>query len=102
MVRDGVALTPPVNDDLLEGVTRKAMMELLENEKIPVLEPSIDRSELHVADDVARFRRSAKHDDWGVLRGRTVGSWPLSRQPRRSGRPTPPGQSLCPRIVGCE
>ncbi len=52
VVRDGVALTPPVNDDLLEGVTRKAMMELLQNEKIPVLERSIDRSELYVADEM--------------------------------------------------
>jgi branched-chain amino acid aminotransferase len=52
VVRDGVALTPPVNDDLLEGVTRKAMMELLRNEKIPVQERSIDRSELYVADEL--------------------------------------------------
>ena len=52
VVRDGVALTPPVNDDLLEGVTRLAMMELLRNEKIPVLERSIDRSELYVADEM--------------------------------------------------
>jgi branched-chain amino acid aminotransferase len=52
VVRDGVALTPPVNDDLLEGVTRKAMMELLRNEKIPVVERSIDRSELYVADEL--------------------------------------------------
>jgi branched-chain amino acid aminotransferase len=52
MVRDGVALTPPVNDDLLEGVTRKAMMELLRNERIPVEERSIDRSELYVADEL--------------------------------------------------
>ena len=51
MVRDGVALTPPVSDDLLEGVTRKAIMELLTNEGIPVLERSIDRSELYVADE---------------------------------------------------
>ena len=29
VVRDGVALTPPVSDDLLEGVTRKAIIELL-------------------------------------------------------------------------
>ena len=36
IVRDGVALTPPVSDDLLEGVTRKALMELLANEGIPV------------------------------------------------------------------
>jgi branched-chain amino acid aminotransferase len=52
VVRDGVALTPPVSDDLLEGVTRKALMELLGNEGIPVVERSIDRSELYVADEV--------------------------------------------------
>ncbi len=51
MVRDGVAVTPPVSDDLLEGVTRKAIMELLVNEGIPVQERSIDRSELYVADE---------------------------------------------------
>ena len=51
MIRDGVALTPPVSDDLLEGVTRKAIMELLTNEGIPVVERSIDRSELYVADE---------------------------------------------------
>jgi branched-chain amino acid aminotransferase len=51
MIRDGVALTPPVSDDLLEGVTRKAIMELLGNEGIPVEERSIDRSELYVADE---------------------------------------------------
>ncbi len=52
VVRDGVALTPPVSDDLLEGVTRKAIMELLDNEGITVLERSIDRSELYVADEM--------------------------------------------------
>ena len=34
MVRDGVAFTPPVSDDLLEGVTRKALFEILRNEGI--------------------------------------------------------------------
>jgi branched-chain amino acid aminotransferase len=52
VVRDGVVLTPPVNDDLLEGVTRKAIMELLANEGMTVVERSIDRSELYVADEV--------------------------------------------------
>jgi branched-chain amino acid aminotransferase len=52
MIRDGVAITPPVSDDLLEGVTRKALMELMTNEGIPVLERSIDRSELYVADEI--------------------------------------------------
>jgi branched-chain amino acid aminotransferase len=52
VVRDGVALTPPVSDDLLEGVTRKAIIELLRNEGIPLEVRSIDRSELYVADEV--------------------------------------------------
>ena len=52
VVRDGVALTPPVSDDLLEGVTRKGVMELLHDEGIPVEVRSIDRSELYVADEM--------------------------------------------------
>jgi branched-chain amino acid aminotransferase len=52
VVRDGVALTPPVSDDLLEGVTRKAVIELLAKEGIPVETRSIDRSELYIADEM--------------------------------------------------
>jgi branched-chain amino acid aminotransferase len=52
VVRDGVALTPPVSDDLLEGVTRKALLELLGNEGVPTETRSIDRSELYVADEI--------------------------------------------------
>jgi len=52
VVRDGVALTPPVHDDILEGVTRNAMIELLGNEGIPVEVRSIDRSELYVSDEI--------------------------------------------------
>jgi len=52
MVRDGVAITPPVTDDILEGVTRKAIVELLRNEKVPVEVRSIDRSELYIADEM--------------------------------------------------
>jgi branched-chain amino acid aminotransferase len=52
MVRDGVAITPPVSDDLLEGVTRKALFEIFRNEGIPYEARSIDRSELYIADEV--------------------------------------------------
>ncbi len=51
VIRDGVAITPPVSDDLLEGVTRKAILEILANEGIPTEVRSIDRSELYVADE---------------------------------------------------
>ncbi len=52
VVRDGVALTPPVSDDLLEGVTRKALMEMFGHLGIPMETRSIDRSELYIADEI--------------------------------------------------
>ncbi len=52
VVRDGVLLTPPVNDDILEGVTRRAVIELAETFGIPVESRSIDRSEIYVADEM--------------------------------------------------
>lgn len=53
VLRDGVVYTPPVTDNILEGITRAALIELLRDELgIPVVERSIDRSELYVADEV--------------------------------------------------
>ncbi len=52
VVRDGVILTPPVSDDILEGVTRKAIIALARDLGIPVEVRSIDRSELYVCDEI--------------------------------------------------
>jgi branched-chain amino acid aminotransferase len=52
VVRDGVIVTPPVYDDILEGITRKAMIQLATDAGIPVESRSIDRSELYIADEV--------------------------------------------------
>jgi branched-chain amino acid aminotransferase len=52
VVRDGVLLTPPVSDDILEGVTRKAILGLAADLGIPTEVRSIDRSELYVCDEV--------------------------------------------------
>ena len=52
VVRDGTLITPPVSDDILEGVTRKAIVRLAQDEGIPVEVRSIDRSELYVCDEV--------------------------------------------------
>jgi branched-chain amino acid aminotransferase len=52
VVRDGILLTPPVTDDILEGVTRKAILEIAAKEGIPVEVRSIDRSELYIADEM--------------------------------------------------
>jgi branched-chain amino acid aminotransferase len=52
VVRDGTILTPPVSDDILEGVTRKAIIQLAQDAGIPVEIRSIDRSELYVCDEL--------------------------------------------------
>jgi branched-chain amino acid aminotransferase len=52
LVRNGAVITPPITDNILEGITRRTVMELLEKEmKVPVVERSIDRSEIYVADE---------------------------------------------------
>jgi branched-chain amino acid aminotransferase len=52
VVRNGVLLTPPVSDDILEGVTRNAILELAADLGIPTEVRSIDRSELYVCDEI--------------------------------------------------
>jgi len=53
LLRDGKVFTPPTNDNILEGLTRLAMIELLRKElDVEVVERSIDRSELYIADEI--------------------------------------------------
>ena len=53
IVRDGMVITPPVTDNILEGITRLTIMELVASELgLKVAERSIDRTELYQADEV--------------------------------------------------
>ncbi len=52
MIRDGVVITPPVTDNILEGITRKSVIELMRNEMgLQVTERSIDRTEVSIAEE---------------------------------------------------
>ena len=52
IVRDGALLTPPVTENILEGITRKVIIELAHEELgLQVVERPIDRTELYVADE---------------------------------------------------
>jgi branched-chain amino acid aminotransferase len=53
MLKDGVFVTPPVTDDILEGVTRVLLTSLIKDELgKPVVERSIDRTELYTCDEL--------------------------------------------------
>lgn len=53
IVRQGVFYTPPPSDNILEGITRATLMHLVREELgLDVVERSIDRTELYVADEV--------------------------------------------------
>lgn len=53
MVRKGKLVTPPVTDNILEGITRASVMDLARNELgQEVVERSIDRTELYTCEEV--------------------------------------------------
>ena len=52
IVRDGHLITPGVDQDILEGITRASILELAPVLGIPVIERAVDKSELFIADEV--------------------------------------------------
>lgn len=52
MAREGKVFTPPVTDNILEGITRRTAIELVREElKAPVEERQIDRTEVYLCDE---------------------------------------------------
>src|SRR4051812_44988345 len=52
LVRDGKLITPAITDDILEGITRTALMQLAREEMgLETIVRSVDRSELYIADE---------------------------------------------------
>ena len=57
MLKDGAFITPPVTDDILEGVTRTLLMKVIKDElSLPVVERSIDRTELYTCEELLLCR----------------------------------------------
>lgn len=52
IIRDGVVITPPVNSNVLEGIVRRSLIQLLTDELgLQVVERDIDRTELYLAEE---------------------------------------------------
>ncbi|MBF2003234.1 MAG: branched-chain amino acid transaminase [Synechococcales cyanobacterium M58_A2018_015] len=52
LVRNGCLITPGVDQDILEGITRDSLLTLARDAGIPVQERPVDKSELLIADEV--------------------------------------------------
>ncbi|MCX8062386.1 MAG: branched-chain amino acid transaminase [Anaerolineales bacterium] len=53
MVKDGVLITPPITDNILEGITRRTVIELAQGElHLTVFERPIDRTEIYLCDEL--------------------------------------------------
>jgi len=53
MLRDGQVITPPGHDNILQGITRRTLIKLLADEMgLAVIERSLDRTELYLADEL--------------------------------------------------
>ena len=60
IVRDGRLITPGVDQDILEGITRASVIELARDMGIEVIERPVDKTELFIADEVFLTGTAAK------------------------------------------
>jgi branched-chain amino acid aminotransferase len=72
IVRNGTLITSPITADILEGITRRSLVEFARDLGIPVEERAIDRSELYVADEVFLSGTGVQIAAVGTIDGRPV------------------------------
>ncbi len=74
IVRDGVLITPDTTGDLLEGINRKTIIELAEQEGLHVEQRPVDLTELYIADEVFLCGTSAFIASVGEIDARKIGN----------------------------
>ena len=73
IVRDGVLKTPPL-PSVLEGITRRSIMEMAKKLKIAVLEADITRDEVYIADEAFFVGTAAEVTPIREVDNRTIGT----------------------------
>ncbi|MCL4377386.1 MAG: branched-chain amino acid transaminase [Actinobacteria bacterium] len=73
MVKNGSLVTPPVVDDILEGITRDTVIKIAGDMLgIPTIERSIDRTEIYTADELFFCGTGAQISPIGSVDKRTI------------------------------
>jgi branched-chain amino acid aminotransferase len=83
IVRDGQVQTPMTSDGILEGVTRKVIIELCRKLSIPLVEKTLQRHDLYVADEMFLSGTGAEVIGVTKIDGRTLGkgeAGPITRR----------------------
>ena len=73
IVRDGVLMTPPLSDGVLEGITHDSVLVIADELEIPAGEVSLSRSDLYIADEVFMTGSAAELTPIGSIDNRSVG-----------------------------
>ncbi|MGH7213835.1 MAG: branched-chain-amino-acid transaminase [Tepidisphaeraceae bacterium] len=74
IVRNGTVLTPTTADGILEGVTRKAILELCRKHDMPCSEQTLQRHDLYIADECFVTGTGAEVMPVTKIDGRAVGN----------------------------
>jgi len=75
LVKDGSLMTPPVSDDILEGITRDTVIKIAEDKLgLKTIERSIDRTELYTADELFFCGTGAQVSPIGTVDKRRIGT----------------------------
>jgi branched-chain amino acid aminotransferase len=74
IVRNGALVTAPITADILEGITRRSLVEFARDAGITVEERAIDRSELYIAEEVFLCGTGVQIAAVGWIDGRPIGN----------------------------
>jgi branched-chain amino acid aminotransferase len=74
LVRNGALVTAPITADILEGITRRSLVEFARDAGITVEERAIDRSELYIAEEVFLCGTGVQIAAVGWIDGRPIGN----------------------------
>jgi branched-chain amino acid aminotransferase len=73
IVRNGTLITSPITSDILEGITRRSIVEFARDLGIGVEERAIDRSELYISDEAFLCGTGVQIAAVGSIDGRPIG-----------------------------
>ncbi|HUZ00549.1 MAG TPA: branched-chain amino acid transaminase [Thermomicrobiaceae bacterium] len=74
IVRNGALVTSPITADILEGITRRSLVEFARDAGVTVEERAIDRSELYIAEEAFLCGTGVQIAGVGSIDGRPIGN----------------------------